>query len=139
MSIATLQAVLSASSMAEGVEIMKQAERDAGRTIYVPLTRPRRQDGETLPWFLGMAWHEDSFMAKAKGEETLRVILLRAKYPNTGDFRALHQDAKKAGYRLEIMEPTREFAAILRRYGYVEMIKHDADFRIIEKSYIMPT
>ena len=143
MSIATLQAVLSASSMAEGVEIMKQAEREAGRTIYVPRSFGgavgERPNPNTFWWFDNLTWSKDSFMAAGERDDTLRVILLVAKRPNTGCFRTLHKRAHEDGYNLEIVEPTREFAAILKRYGYVEMIKHDADFRIIEKSYIMPT
>ena len=144
MSIASLIKAVVTGDTQSIVETMKQEERDAGRIIYVPITHPRVPGlGETLPWFLygfhGFDWSYDSFMAGEKGKKTLRVVLLNARKPNTGAFRKLHKEATGHGYQLEIIEPTREFAAILRRYGYVEKITHDADYRIIEKSYIMLT
>jgi hypothetical protein len=80
------------------------------------------------PWFLASDWMPDS-VASISGT-LVRLVLLSAHKPGTGAFTRMINGARLDGYRPTVIDPTPEFAAMLKRRGWRgKRVGHDFETR----------
>jgi hypothetical protein len=83
--------------------------------------------GDT-PWFRAADWVHDS-VASVSGT-MVRFVLLHAFQSGKGAFTRTVKGAQDAGYNPSVIDPTREFAAMLKRRGWRgQMVGHDFETR----------
>ena len=83
--------------------------------------------GDT-PWFLALDWLPVS-IASVSGT-MVRFVLIHAQEPMTGAFTRTVNGAQEAGYKPAVIDPTPEFAAILKRRGWRgKDVGHDFETR----------
>jgi hypothetical protein len=83
--------------------------------------------GDTA-WFLASDWRAES-VASISGT-LVRLVLIDAHKPGTGAFTRTVNGARLAGYTPTVIDPTREFAAMLKRRGWRgKTIGHDFETR----------
>lgn len=92
----------------KNVLFLKREERKAGWLTIAP--------GD-VPWMPEEEW-DGSSVVSVRGN-VVRFILLRAANPGTGAFTRMIEGLLSAGLTPHVIEPTREFAAALRRRGWV--------------------
>lgn len=81
-----------------------------------------------VPWFLTDDWDSDS-IASVSGT-MVRLVLLNAHRPGTGAFTRTVSGMQGAGYKPIVLDPTPEFAAMLKRRGWRgKAVGHDFETR----------
>ena len=73
---------------------------------------------DDTPWFLAADWAPKS-IASVSGV-LVRLVLLQARKPGSGAFTRTVAGLRAAGYRPAVIEPTREFAEMLARRGWIK-------------------
>jgi hypothetical protein len=80
------------------------------------------------PWFRIRDWKPES-VASIDGN-TVRLVLIEAWNQSTGVFTHTVDAILRAGYRPAVLEPTKEFAAMLKRRGWHgKRVGHDFETR----------
>ena len=69
------------------------------------------------PWFRIRDWRAESVASIDR--DTVRLVLIHAVRENKGTFTLTVQNIEKAGLLPSVIEPNREFAASLKRRGWV--------------------
>jgi hypothetical protein len=68
------------------------------------------------PWFLAADWMAYSVVSVSG--VLVRFVLIEAHEPGTGAFTRTVKGLQDAGYKPAVIDPTREFAAMLKRRGW---------------------
>jgi len=95
-------------------EILREAETRRGFQVA------RTRGGFWLP---EADWHKDTVasLVRLDGHRALRLVLAVARNPGTGAFSRLATQCLMRGWMLIVVDPNREFAAILQRRGFIEI------------------
>jgi hypothetical protein len=104
--LAELEAMLNDPNY-DPVAAIVEGERKRGFRVVRP--------GEAL-WFRIGDWKSES-VASMHGT-TIRLVLIDAYRPGTGAFTRMIRDIEEIGGRPAVLEPTKEFAAMLKRRGW---------------------
>lgn len=89
------------------VEIMRDDERAAGRTVVVP--------GD-VPWLTTEDWHHS--VVVSVDDKRARLVAIIANNPGTGALRRTVAGIVAAGLKPVIVEPTREMRETMKRWGW---------------------
>jgi hypothetical protein len=105
--IAELEAMLNNDPNYDPVAAIVAGEKMNGFRVLRP--------GNT-PWFLAADWMAYSVVSVSG--TLVRFVLIEAHEPGTGAFTRTVKGLQDAGYKPAVIDPTREFAAMLKRRGW---------------------
>jgi hypothetical protein len=104
--LAELEAILNDPNY-DPVAAIVEGERKRGFHVIRPGDKP---------WFLAADWMSES-VASVYGP-MIRFVLIEARKPGTGAFTSMIERMRSTNYKPAVIEPTKEFAAMLKRRGW---------------------